>query len=359
MNTVFTFDPDSAAPAPVQHYVFALLDGFCQVGFSTFVEALSLANHCNRAPVFTWTTVSETGAPVANSVHVPTAVNGRFDPVDRNSTIVLCGGSDPKRALGEQLLAWLRREHRRGVPCGALGSGVFTLARTGLLNGRGAVVHWGLQNAFREYFPQVEIRDGIFCVEDGLFTSVGRAATLDLAIHLIARFCDSSVSSDVAEHMVYAGRRQPDSSQRLSVQARYGSRNPNLMQALKIMADNLETPVPPPEIARRLGISKRQLERLFKSKIGISPKSYYIKMRLQKARSLMLQTDLKVAEVACACGFGSLPHFSKSYQKAFGVSPSKDTVCNGLAPAEGICEPAAAARPQPAPGFTVAVQCSR
>ena len=92
-----------------------------------------------------------------------------------------------------------------------------------------------------------------------------------------------------------------------------------------MISDNLETPLRPSDIAGQLGISKRQLERLFRSKIGVSPKSYYVKMRLQKARSLLLQTDPRVAEVACACGFGSLPHFSKSSHREFGVAPSMDT----------------------------------
>ena len=339
MNKPVCFDEAasvSVAPNPTRHFAFTLLEGHCQVSFSMFVEALALANRCRKSPLFSWTVVSETGASVANSVNLPTAVNGGLGQLDRNSTIVLFGGHDPKRAMSVRVIAWLRRENRRGIACGALGSGVFTLARAGLLDNKSAVVHWAFQNAFREHFPQVEIRDGIFLVEGNIFTSVGSAATLDLAMYLIARSSDASVSSHVAAQMVCSAPRQPGASQRLSAQVRYGSRDPKLLRALKIMSDNLETPLSPSDIADQLGISKRQLERLFKSKIGISPKCYYVKMRLQKARTLLLQTDLRIVEVACACGFGSLPHFSKSYKKAFGVSPSKDTGINTM-PIDIVC----------------------
>ncbi|MEM9105652.1 MAG: GlxA family transcriptional regulator [Pseudomonadota bacterium] len=316
---------DVAEQVPTQKFIFALFDGFCQIGFCAFVEALYLANQCNESVPYSWEVVSETGAPVKNSVHLPTFVNAGLEELNRHSTIVLCGGPDPKRVMSERTMAWLRRQYRKGVTCGALGSGVFTLARAGLLGGKRAVVHWEFQSAFHEYFPEVEVSDGIFLVDNPIFTSVGRAATLDLALHLIATSSGSEVSSQVAEQIVYSGLRHPGTSQRLSAQARFGSRNPKLLEALKIMSENLEAPLSPSEIAVQIGISKRQLERLFKSKIGIPPKSYYIKMRLQKARSLLLQTDLRVAEIACASGFGSLAHFSKSYQREFGVSPSKDT----------------------------------
>ena len=146
MNTPVRLDQDSAVSIGqdlAQNFVFVLLDRFCQVGSSTFVEALSLANQYNGSAMFTWQAVSEGGAPVTSSVHLPTSVTGGLERSARNSTIVLCGGPDPKRAMSDRVLAWLRREHRRGVICGALGSGVFTLARAGLLDGRRAVVHWG------------------------------------------------------------------------------------------------------------------------------------------------------------------------------------------------------------------------
>ena len=328
MTRPATLDRSTVVPITqerLRRFVFVLLDEFCQVGFSTFVEALSLANNCNRQPIYSWSIVSESGGPVLNSVRLPSLVDGGLDALDRRDTIIVCGGSDPKQAMSEKVIDWLRREHRRGVVCGALGTGVFTLARAGLLGGKQAVVHWQYQDAFRELFPDVEIEDAIFSVLSNVFTSVGRAGTLDLAMHLISRHASATVATQVAEHMVYSALREPNCSQHLSLQARFGSRNPKLLMAFRIISENLETPISPNDIAGKVGISRRHLERLFKSKIGVSPKSYYVKMRLQKARSLLLQTDLRISEIAFACGFSSMTHFSKSYAREFGVSPSKDT----------------------------------
>ncbi|MCP4317395.1 MAG: GlxA family transcriptional regulator [Hyphomicrobiales bacterium] len=315
-----------------------LLEQFCQVGFSTFIEALSLANTCSKQPMFSWSVFSETGGSVLNSVRLLTPVNGGLDALDRRDTIIICGGSDPKEAMSAKVIAWLRREHRKGVVCGALGTGVFTLAKAGLLNGKRAVVHWEYQDAFREFFPEIEIEDAIFSVLESVFTSVGRAGTPDLTMHLISVHGSYDVAAQVAERMVFSALRQPNCSQHLSLQVRFGSRNPNLLKAFKIISENLETPVSPSDIASMIGFSRRHLERLFKSKIGISPKSYYVKMRLQKARSLLLHTDLAISEIAFACGFISLTHFSKSYLREFGVSPSKDTGMNATPLIGAHCE---------------------
>ncbi len=87
---------------------------------------------------------------------------------------------------------------------------------------------------------------------------------------------------------------------------------------------NLEEPLSPSLLAKQAGLSTRQLERLFRRYLDRSPKRYYLELRLKKARSLLLQTDMSVINVALACGFSSPSHFSKCYRAFYGRTPYRE-----------------------------------
>jgi len=91
--------------------------------------------------------------------------------------------------------------------------------------------------------------------------------------------------------------------------------------AMRVMENNIEDPLTPDEIADVVGLSTRQLERLFAKYLNISPKRHYLRIRLEKGRNLLRQTDLSVTDVCVACGFKSLSHFSKSYRSHYGIPP--------------------------------------
>uniref|UniRef100_UPI0035199E5B helix-turn-helix domain-containing protein n=1 Tax=Cognatishimia sp. TaxID=2211648 RepID=UPI0035199E5B len=111
--------------------------------------------------------------------------------------------------------------------------------------------------------------------------------------------------------------------QKVSLQSRNGIRNAHLAKAIAIMKEGLEEPVSPTIIAEELGISTRQLERLFGKFLNTSPKKYYMELRLDKARNLLVQTDQSITDVALACGFDNSGHFSRAYRTAFGHAPSQ------------------------------------
>jgi transcriptional regulator GlxA family with amidase domain len=115
--------------------------------------------------------------------------------------------------------------------------------------------------------------------------------------------------------------REPTAEQKLSLQSRHGIRNAHLSKAIKMMSENIEHPIPPAEIADDVGISTRQLERLFGRHLNCSPKKYYVDMRLQKARNLLLHTEKPVTEIAFLSGFASPAHFARVYRNQFGITP--------------------------------------
>jgi len=128
----------------------------------------------------------------------------------------------------------------------------------------------------------------------------------------------------VADQQIYSSIRTDQDTQRLSVPTRIGVRHPKLSQVIQMMESHIEEPISPSVLARDVGMSTRQLERLFRRYLSRSPKRYYMELRLQKARNLLMQTDMTVINVALACGFASPSHFSKCYRAHYDTTPYRE-----------------------------------
>ena len=309
-------------PGSTKAYAFVLIPGYSQLGFSCALEALSLANRYPAGgPYYRWRLLSETGDPVAAYNGVEIRVDGPLTELDRHETIVICAGEDVGRVTSKRMISWLRHEARRGMDFGALSSGAYVLALAGLLSGKRVTTHWEYRSALTEILPDVIVEESIFSVDGSIFTTAGGAASMDMMLQRIQSDYGTELATWVADQMVYTDPRLPNHSQRAALHTRSQVRNGKLAMALQVMENNIEDPLTPEEISDVAGLSTRQLERLFARYINVSPKRYYLKLRLEKARDLLRQTDLSVTEVCVACGFKSLSHFSKSYRTAYGISP--------------------------------------
>jgi transcriptional regulator GlxA family with amidase domain len=135
--------------------------------------------------------------------------------------------------------------------------------------------------------------------------------------------------------MIYSTIRTDQDTQRLSIPTRIGVRHPKLSQVIQMMESNIEDPMSPADLAEEVGMSTRQLERLFRRYLNRSPKRYYMELRLQKARNLLMQTDMSVINVALACGFASPSHFSKCYRSHYNTTPYRERGTQGM-PSPGL-----------------------
>lgn len=308
--------------APSKAYAFLLIPGFSTLGFSCALDALSLANHHPSGRQFyRWRLLSETGAPVEAYNGVKIAVDSALSPLERGETLIVCAGENAGKSSSKALLSWLRREARRGGDLGALSSGTYIIGLAGLIAGRRVTTHWEYKTALAEMLPDVIMEDTIFSVDGRFFTSAGGASSMDMMLHRLADDYGADLATWVADQMVYTVPRLHSDAQRASLQSRPEVRNPKLLMAMRVMENNIEDPLTPDEIAGLVGLSTRQLERLFAKYLSISPKRHYLRIRLEKGRNLLRQTDLSVTDVCVACGFKSLSHFSKSYRANYGIPP--------------------------------------
>lgn len=311
-----------ANPKP-KAYAFLLVPGFSTLGFSCALDALSLANHHpSRREYYRWRLISETGAPVSAYNGVTVSVDSALPELSRDETLIVCAGENAGQASSKTVLNWLRRETRKGMDYGALSSGTYILALAGLIGGKRVTTHWEYKTALAEMLPDVIMEDTIFSVDGRVFTSAGGAASMDMMLHRLKDDYGIDLATWVADQMVYTAPRAQSIGQRMSLQSRPEVRNAKLLLAMQVMENNVEDPLRPEEIADVVRLSTRQLERLFAKYLNISPKRYYLGVRLDKARNLLRQTDLSVTDICVACGFKSLSHFSKSYRACYGISPT-------------------------------------
>lgn len=313
---------DDTAP---KTYAFVLIPGYSMLGFACALESLSLANrHPSGRCYYRWRLLSETGDPVSAYNGITTAVDGPLCALNRDETIVICAGEDVGKNTSKKLINWLRHEVRRGMDFGALSSGTYVLALAGLIAGKRVTTHWEYRSALSELLPDVIMEDTIFSVDGRVFSTAGGAASMDMMLDRIKTDYGTDLATWVADQMIYTDPRLHDHAQRMALQTRTNVRNSKLSLAIQIMENNIEDPLTPDEISKVVGLSTRQLERLFAKYIGTSPKRYYLQLRLAKARDLLRQTDFSVTDVCVVCGFKSLSHFSKSYRATYGISPGSE-----------------------------------
>jgi transcriptional regulator GlxA family with amidase domain len=252
-----------------------------------------------------------------------------LDEIEREDTVLVCGGIDVQQATTKPILNWLRREARRGVAIGGLCTAAYTLAKAGLLDGRRATIHWENQDSFLEEFEDVKLTKSVFVVDGNRMSTAGGTASIDLMLKIIAQDHGEEVANTVADQLIYSSIRTDQDIQRLSIPTRIGVRHPKLSQVIQMMESNIEEPISPADLAAHVGMSTRQLERLFRRYLSRSPKRYYMELRLQKARNLLMQTDMSVINVALACGFASPSHFSKCYRAHYQTTPYRERGSHG------------------------------
>lgn len=319
--------PVTAPDAPPQQVVFLLLERFTMIAFAGAVEALRLANRATGRTLYEWRLAGEAG-PEGGGIACSNGAVFRPDmglePVGPGRRILVCGGLEVQRACTRPVLAWLRREAAHGGPMGGLCTGAHALARAGLLEGHSATIHWENHDAFAEQFPGVSLTRSVFVIDRNRWTAAGGTATIDLMLRAITDDHGPDLAADVADQLIHSAVHPEAGGQRLAVLPRIGVRHPRLGQVIQRMEATLDDPLSPVELAEAVGMSSRQLERLFRQYLSRSPKRHYMDLRLQKARNLLLQTDLSVIAVALACGFANASHFARCYRAQFGITPLRE-----------------------------------
>jgi transcriptional regulator GlxA family with amidase domain len=305
-------------------YAFLTLPNYSLIAVANALEPLRMANRVVGQDVYEWALVSLDGRPVLASSHLDLAPTIALDKLGKVEILFVCGGVNVREAVSAPLLAALKRLAERRVGLGALCTGGYALARAGLLDNYRATIHWENLPSLREEFPRVQLNDQVFSIDRDRYTASGGTAPLDLMLNLIQLKHGLRISQLVSEQFVLERVRSDRDRQYVPLRAQVGSSHGNMIRVAQLMEENIEKPLSLERIAHATGLSRRQIERLFRRHLDCVPKRYYLEMRLRRARELLLQTAMPIMDVTTSCGFKSPPHFSRCYRAQFGYPPSAE-----------------------------------
>ena len=305
-------------------YGFLTLPSYSLIAVANAVEPLRMANRVLGQDVYEWSIASLDGRPVLASSGLDLAPTVALDKLGKVEILFVCGGVNVREAVSAPLLAALKRLAERRVGLGALCTGGYALARAGLLDNYRATIHWENLPALREEFPRVQLNDQVFSIDRDRYTASGGTAPLDLMLNLIQLKHGLRVSQLVSEQFVLERVRSAEDRQYVPLRAQVGGSHRNMIKVAELMEENIEKPLSLERIAHATGLSRRQIERLFRRHLDCVPKRYYLEMRLRRARELLLQTAMPIVDVTTSCGFKSPPHFSRCYRARYGHPPSAE-----------------------------------
>jgi len=315
--------PTDAADRPAR-YGFLLLPGFPLMSYASAVEPLRAANAISGRTLYLWRHVSFDGNPLTASNGIVFPFDDRLSPDLELDALFVCAGGNPAQFDHSPTFAALRGLAHRGVYLGGMSGGSYVLAHAGLLEGRRCTIHWEHIPAFVEEFQDLKVERTLFVIDRNRITCAGGLASFDMMIELIARARGTDLSTAVSEWYLHTRTRLGTDSQRMGLRERTGITNEHVLKTLAAMEAHLENPLSRNALAKYAGITLRQLERLFAAHLGTTIARRYSDIRLDRARQLLKQSTLSVAEVAVACGFVSTSHFSKAYKTRFGLRPRQE-----------------------------------
>jgi transcriptional regulator GlxA family with amidase domain len=298
-------------------------------GLTSAIEPLRAANEISGRPSFSWRLLGETPGPVRSSAGV------RFDTdlllanvQARNLDALLCLSppdarfGDPRRSEGA-----LRRLGREGVVLGGVSGGVFPLARAGALGMHRPSVHWAYDAQWAAEFPHIETSRHAIARGQGRITVSGAGAVFDLMLRLVAEEGGPALMTEVACWFQHPFVRDENATQAMPVAQAGGTQDmlpPPVRKAVRLFSQNIEEPLAIAEVARRLTLSERTLERAFRSATGETPLRFYRRLRLERGRQRVLYSTDSITEIARSAGFSTSTDFARHYAQTFGLHPTEE-----------------------------------
>lgn len=306
------------------------LPGFSLLALGAAGEALGAANEWLDEAVHTPRVLGLDGRPVralcGTTVTPDAALAEAVAGAEPLATLWVFSDA-PAAAEGSPdhgaVVAALRSAATRGTALAGIGSGTRFLAEAGLLGGHRATVHWALVQPLAERHADVVVSSNVYEIDRQRLSAAAGTAALDLAIAWLGQRHGEKLAQSLVGHFGLERLRARDERQRVPLTGG-ASTSAKLTEALALMEANVAEPLPTEEVARLVGISRRQLERLFKQHLDELPSRHYAELRLAKARRLLQQTPQSILQIALACGFASGSHFSNAYRARFGRTPREE-----------------------------------
>ncbi|GAB7525512.1 GlxA family transcriptional regulator [Paraburkholderia sp. 2C] len=314
---------ETRAPGTTQVAIVAL-PPVSMSGVGPIVDTLNLANEIDGRALYRWQVCSWDGRPVPLAGGAQWPADAAFGAAIACDWLIVISERFQPFADHRRFLADLARAGARIPLVTGIHHGVWWLAMAGQLSGYRVSVNWETYQQFTEQFEHAIVTQQIFEIDRDRATCAGGQASIDFMLAMIAREHGQELAERIADALGVGTLRTGAERQRIPFVTAPGERHPRLNDALLLMEANIEDPLTTDEIADLVGVSRRQLERLFRQYLGAMPSRYYLGLRLSKARTQLQRTSKSVVQISLACGFSSAAHFSNAYRERFNVTPREE-----------------------------------
>ncbi|KIC45727.1 transcriptional regulator [Ruegeria sp. ANG-S4] len=304
------------SPTAPYKFEFLLLEGFSNMVLANALEPLRDVHMRSAIANLEWEVTTLRGETIQSSSRLTISPDRSFDPEMTNGILVVVAGYRVRAQAKKQLVAEIRQAARNAKRVLALDTAAWLLAEAGLLDGHSATIHWQELDAFAEAFPGVNVTTARFVRTGKIMTCGGASTALDLMLDLIQDMFGPAAAFDASNMFLFDPARQNASQRGAKHLIDRGS--PKVLDALNVIAENVERPLTTFELADRVAISERSLNRAFSDALGMTPGKYYRLYRLQHARYLAQETRLSAEQIAMRCGFSGASSMGRSFLREFG-----------------------------------------
>ncbi|MGF6956305.1 GlxA family transcriptional regulator [Paraburkholderia youngii] len=320
--------PKASATRPLR-FGIVLLPNFTLTAFSGFVDVLRLASDesdMSRHVRCSWTIVGESLVPVRASCGIQVTPWTTFDEAGSFDYVVVVGGllhSGPPAS--KATIQFIHDAAATSATLVGICTGVFALMRAEVMDGYRMCVSWFHYWDFVERFPGVDERnlvaDRLFVIDRRRITCSGGRASIDVAAAILLRHFEATIVQKALRIMLVDDAQKGNAPQPYPPGLEPAT-HPKVRRAILLMEQHIGQPLCMAELARRLEMSVRQIERLFTAQTGKSPQAYARQIRIRMASWLLTGSDRTVADIASSCGFSDASHLGREFRKEFGESPN-------------------------------------
>ena len=315
---------DIFAPSPDKLRVTLLvLEDSSMMSLASALDPMRAANRISGRELFSWEIATLNGKPARLTCDISIPPDCRFAADSSGDILLIIASFNQQRHVGPTHLQLIKRVARNYAMLGGVEAGSWILARCGLLKGRAATTHWEDLEDFATHFPQVKVKPDRFVIDGKLFTTGGASPTFDFMLFLMRKRFGYPLAIEVSSVFIYDGVHSATDTQPLVSLGMLENNEPRVASAIHLMEQHIDDTLEIEQIAAQVKLSPRMLAYLFRQTLDMSPAAYYRRLRLQTARRMVVDTRLKLQEIAIRTGFNSLSAFSRLFKHHYQQSPGE------------------------------------
>ena len=291
------------------------------MSLASALDTMRAANRIAGRDLFDWQIATLNGKTARLTCDLLIEPDVALADDSSGDVLIVIASFNQQHHAGPAHLKLIKRVARNFSAVGGIEAGSWILARAGLLQDLSATTHWEDLEEFATHFPGVDLKPDRFVIDGKVFTTGGASPTFDFMLYLIRIRYGYPLAIEVSSAFIYDGVHSATDTQPLVSLGMLENNEPRVAAAIHVMERHIDDPIAMTHIAREVGISIRMLEYLFRQTLNMSPAAYYRRLRLQTARRLVVDTRLRLQEIAIRTGFNSLSSFSRLFRNYYRQSP--------------------------------------